>query len=310
MRIAVTGAAGFIGSHLTRVLVSQGHSVWAIDNLHTGTWARLEDIEGAFLPVQVDIRDVDLLTSAFSGAQVVFHFAALSNVMRAAREKEYLNSTNVMGTHVVCRAAEGAGVSKVVFASSREVYGEANRTPVQETARLEPKNEYGYSKVVGEAIVDRFERLGAFQAMVARLANVYGPYDKGRVIPIFLERAMANKPLEIYGGGQIIDFLWIDHLADALVSSLDLPELPCGPINIGSGVGTPIVDLAKRIIEATGSDSEIRMQPARPMEVERFVADVSRAKEQLDLVVSDDPLEHLPTLVAHSRGAPLQEWPS
>jgi UDP-glucose 4-epimerase len=124
--------------------------------------------------------------------------------MLAAADPEYTYSTNVTGTRKVLAAAAACGVRRVVFTSSREVYGDPDLLPVSEDARLSPKNAYGASKAAAEMYCRQYSADG-LQVAVVRLTNVYGPGDQDRVVPLFIERALAGQPLVLYGGDQVLD---------------------------------------------------------------------------------------------------------
>lgn len=294
-KVLVTGGAGFIGAHLVARLVEQGDEVVVFDNLRRGRVDRVESIlqrSGGRLVVD-DIRRFEALAEVMHGCETVFHLAAQSNVMGAVTDPDYSLTTNVLGTFNVLRAASEARVPRVVFTSSREVYGDPPSLPVAEDQPFHPKNAYGASKVAGEAYCQTMAR-GGLHVEVVRLANVYGPGDSDRVIPLWLTAAAQGRDLVVYGGEQVIDFLWVGKAVDALLfaATHDLP----GPVNIGCGVGTRILGLAERVLRATGTDSKISRAAARDVEVAKFVADVS-VMRSLGLEPDADPLGHLEELV-------------
>jgi UDP-glucose 4-epimerase len=301
MHVLVTGGAGFIGSHLVRRLASDRNiSVTVLDNLHRG---RLEDLADCLEDIwflEADIRDSRALREAMSGVDIVYHLAAQSSVMNSASDASYTLSTNVAGTSNVLQAAKFNKVKRVVFASSREVYGDPAHLPVHETAPLKPKNSYGASKATGETYCDIFGV--GLEAVILRLANVYGPGDRDRVIPIFIESALEGRPLQLYGGDQILDFVWIGTVVEALMTA-GFGDLIEGPLNIGSGKGTTISELAQRILDLTGSRSQVNIAPSRQVEVSRFVADVSRAKRLIGLRPPEDPLFGLEGVVERTRAS-------
>jgi UDP-glucose 4-epimerase len=293
----VTGGAGFIGSHLVERLLDAGRDVVVMDNFRRGSRAAIERgaRARAVTVLDGDIRHVDSVRNAMKGCSTVFHLAAQSNVMGAMDDPEYSVTTNVHGTFNVLRCAVEAGVRRVVFTSSREIYGEARSLPVDEKQPLAAKNHYGASKIAGEAYCGSFASCHGIAVDVVRLANVYGAGDSGRVLPLWLTAAQEGRPLTVYGGAQVIDFLWVGTAVDALLHAerdgLD------GPLNVGSGVGTSILELARRVLVVTGSKSELVKLPARDAEVARFVADTRRMRS-LGLVPEEDPLQHLDELVA------------
>jgi len=300
MRALITGGAGFIGSHLTDHLIAErGADVVVLDNLKRGRLENLTACRDRVQFVEGDIRGDALVTRLVKGIDVVYHLAAQSTVMGAEQEPEYALTTNVLGTFNILRAAQAAGVKRVVVASSREVYGEPDTVPVAEGAPLKAANVYGLSKVAAEMCCRLFQARGLSVAIL-RLANVYGPRDMGRVIPSFIQRALAGQPLLLYGGDQLVDFVWIATVVDSLIRAARI-ENPDGPVNVGSGAGTRLVDLARRIAAETEADGEIQVLPPRPVEVRRFVADTRRMIRVLGVRPDSDPLAHLGELL-HGRG--------
>lgn len=295
-KVLVTGGLGFIGSHLVHKLVAEGDDVIALDNLKRTARTKLQKLEQArrVQVVETDIRDFAQLAQAVKGCDVVFHLAAQSNVMGAIDDPDYSITTNVLGTFNVLRAAAEAGVKRVVFTSSREVYGEPKATPVAESHPSDAKNSYGASKAAGEAYCRTFAHTHGLAVEVVRLANVYGPGDSGRVLPLWMTAASEGRDLLVYGGEQVIDFLWVGTAVDALLHA-SRNTLP-GPVNIGSGVGTNILALAERVLAVTGSKSRIVRTAAREVEVAKFIAD-TRLMRSLGLTPESDPLAHLPELV-------------
>jgi UDP-glucose 4-epimerase len=298
-RIVVTGGAGFIGSHLVdRLLHDSAVDVVALDNFsrgRDGNLAHLRD-QPRFSLIEADVRDRQALLEAFAGATLVYHLAAQSSVSAGSRNPAETFETNVVGTFNVLRSAVEQGVQRVLFASSREVYGEPITLPVEEESPLLAINSYGASKVAGEVYCRAFRREFGLQTAVLRLANVYGPRDDGHVVPHWLREASAGHELHVYGGKQVMDFVWVGHVVDAL-SRAGVVDGPLPPINIGSGTGTRIVDLARRIIRLTEGQPKIKFQPARPMDVTRFIANVERMRQILRVEPPLDPLGNLGDLV-------------
>lgn len=294
--IAVTGAAGFIGQHLVRYLLHKTREdILCVDNLRRGAWGELgQHTKDARLRlVQGDIRDFQLLRRELKGVRAVFHLAGQSNVLGAVADIGYSFESNVMGTFNVLRAAQEVKAECVVFTSSREVYGEPRTLPVKECSPIEPKNAYGASKAAAEAYCRVFDS-PEMRVVTLRLSNVYGPGDRERVIPIFIERASRGTPLLLYGGEQVLDLVPVSIVVRALWNAAE--KQPIQPVNVGSGIGTPLKDLANRILELAGSQSTWRVVPSRSMEVVRFVANVTRMRECLGIEPPADPLVELPEL--------------
>jgi UDP-glucose 4-epimerase len=295
----VTGGAGFIGSHLVDRLLADGAlEVVVLDNFSRG---RLENVahlrkNPRFNLIEADVRDLPAITNAFRAADLVFHLAAQSSVLAAAQEPEYTFSTNVVGTFNVLRAAAECRVPRVVFASSCEVYGEPISLPVDENSPLLAINSFGASKVAGEVYCRAFRREFELQTVILRLASVYGTRDCGRLIPLWLRQARAGQGLQVFGGKQVLDFVWVGNVVEALVRAAEL-DGPVQPINIGSGTGTRILDLARRIARLAECQPKIQLEPARPMEVTRLIASVDRMREILLLDPPLDPLANLTELL-------------
>lgn len=271
-----------------------------LDNLRRGAIGNLAPYSDQVEFLAADVRDHNALLEAFRHVDLVYHLAAQSNVIGAVTDIEYSFSSNVVGTFNVLQAARFNGVQRIVFTSSREIYGDQHTLPAPETAALRPKNAYGASKAAGEMYC---RALGAesLETVILRLANVYGPGDKDRVIPIFVENALSGRPLTLFGGDQVLDFVWIDTVLDALVQC-GLGQFVEEPVNIGSGKGTRISQLAQRVLEGTGSQSPIEFAPSRPVEVSQFVADIGRATKVFGIKPPEDPLYGLKDVIEAARG--------
>ncbi len=235
-KVLVTGGAGFIGLHLVARLVERGDEVIVLDNMKRGRRESVHELlnGGRGRLLEDDIRRFDALTAAVHGCAVVFHLAAQSNVMGAVTDPDYSITTNVLGTFNVLRSAAEAHVPRVVFTSSREVYGDPDTLPVAEDGPLLAKNPYGASKVAGEAYCRTFAATHGLHVDGVRFANVYGAGDSDRVIPLWLTAAQEGRDLVVYGGEQVIDFLWVGTAVEALLLAADR-GLP-GPVNIGVGL--------------------------------------------------------------------------
>jgi UDP-glucose 4-epimerase len=300
----VTGGAGFIGSHLAEALLERGtREVTVLDNLSRGRLENIAHLPSARVNVVIgDVRDYASVREAMNGKSVVFHLAAQSTVMGAARNLDYTFSTNVVGTYNVLKAAAEQSVERVVFASSREVYGEPLTLPVDETYPLISINSYGASKVAGEAICRAFARECRLPSMILRIANAFGPRDVGRVIPHWIEQAQSGNELIVYGGDQIIDFIWVGDVVEAMLRAA-MAERTLPPINVASGTGTKILDLARRISQVVGRTTGVTVLPPRSIEVTRFIGNPERMGELLGIVPDSDPLARLAEMVRPLAGA-------
>ncbi len=303
MKIVITGGAGFIGSHLVDRLAHAGAAeIVAIDNMHRGRHAHLAHHaeNPAVRLVEADIRDADLMRDLCAGADVIYHLAAQSNVMGAVSDLSYSFATNVAGTVNILEAARAGGVRRVIFSSSREVYGEVDRLPVAEDAPLNAKNAYGASKAAGELYARVFLNTYGVETAVLRLANVYGPRDRDRVIPLWLDAASQGQEMIVYGGQQLIDFVYVDQVVEAMLRAASA-DIIGQPINVGSGQGTPLLQLAERVMALPGASSRLDLRPARSVEVARFTAEIGLMRARLELEPPADPLFALESLWASYR---------
>jgi UDP-glucose 4-epimerase len=264
MRVVITGALGFIGAHLVSWLHRNGQAVTGIDIAEPSN------------PWYGEIQD-PRLADRFRGTDVVYHLAATSSVLGAESDPDLSFATNVSGTLRVLEAAQAAGVRRVVFTSSREVYGQAESLPVPESAELCPRNHYGATKAAAEMFCRASRNT---EIVVLRLSNVYGPGDRGRVMTEFIDAALNGRPLTIFGSGKILDLLWIEDAVNALYRAA-IYDVAGSVLNIGSGIPVHLTDLADQIVRLTGGCSLIQMAPAREMEVDSYLADISLAKRLL-----------------------------
>ena len=291
----ITGGAGFIGSHLVdRLLSSRNNKVIVFDNLHRG---RLENISHhienpRFKFIKGDLRKYSEIKEAVQGMDFIFHLGAQSNIMGAVIDPDYSFKTNVIGTYNVLKAASTNKIQKVIFSSSREVYGEPEEIPVREDAPCRSKNPYGASKIAGELYCSVFHSIFNLNIAILRFSNVYGSRDFDRVIPLWIEKAKKNEKLNLYGANKIIDFISVEKAVEALIQSA-YSETGPSPINIGSGKGTNILDLAYKILALTKSRSEINLLPPREIEVNNYVADVTLMSSLLGILPPSDPLDNL-----------------
>lgn len=273
LRIGVTGSEGLLGEALCAALLRAGHAVRGLD---------LRAPEGS--ERHGDIRDLEHLSRWVEGCDGVVHLAAVSRVVDAERDPERCESTNVTGTANVVSAAERAG-SWLLFASSREVYGEPARLPVYEDDPVAPLNRYGRSKAEGERIVAAARARGA-HAAVLRFANVYGSTrdHPDRVVPAFCRNAAKGNPLRVDGALHTFDFTHLDDTVGCIVKVVDAlasgaRDLPT--THVASGRPTTLGQLAVMASAAGGWRSEIVEAPSRDFDVSRFCGDPSRAFEVL-----------------------------
>jgi len=266
----VTGGAGFIGSHVVDVLLREGYSVRIVGNLSTG---RREQVPESAELVVADVTDGARMKELISGTDFVFHLAGSISVPYSIEHPGETCHNNIVGTVNVLEAARVGGASRVVFISSAAVYGE-QPIPVSEDAPLAPLSPYGLEKLVGEEYCRLYSRIHGLSTASIRPFNVYGPRQtavSGALIPSLLTRAARGEPLVITGSGkQLRDFVYVEDLARALVGVGVADTRFLGDaFNVGSGVGTPVLDIAKRIYDA------IEHTEAR-LEIKDSVADITK----------------------------------
>lgn len=283
MKILITGAAGFIGSHVTERLLSEGHSVIAVDDLSSG---RREYLPADLELHQLDIRDPKL--AALIGNEkprACFHLAAQVDVRSSIEDPVSDMQVNLEGTLRVAQACIAAGTRRFVFASSGgAVYGDQVRVPTPEDEHTAPSSPYGCAKRAAEKYLETLVRHGPMEVVSLRLANVYGPRQHGRgeagVVGIFLRQLLAGEECVIYGdGAQTRDFIYVDDVVDAHVKALETRT--AGTYNVGSGVETSVKDLHALLSWLTGQKRPARHAPVNASEQQRSVLDCSRAQRVL-----------------------------
>jgi len=293
-KVLVTGGAGFIGGHLVNRLLSEGHDITVVDNLSRGDFQNLPDFHDKLKFVNGNITDFNLMDRLVEVSDVVFHLASLSRVMSSIENPDKCFEDNVRGVEVVARLCS-IYKKKLVFSSSREVYGTAMYLPVDEDHPLVPENPYGASKLCGEKMIVAYSRCYGLNFAILRLANVYGERDFQRVIPIFIERTIKNEPLIVYGGQQIIDFVHVSDIVNVFLKASNHYENIT--INVGSGKGITVLDLARLIHEIGHGTGNLILKEKRKGEVERFIAKIDTAKKLLNWAPKADLKEELTRLL-------------
>lgn len=296
MRVLVTGSSGLVGEAVCSRLESRGDEVVRFD--HRRSAARTGPAE--FTPVDV-LRPADL-ARASRGVDGVIHLAAVSRCAPAEADPGHAHAVNVDGTANVLRALEEIGnPAWFVFASSREVYGEAQTIPVPESAPVQPKSVYGHTKARAEDVIRTEERRTHRPSTLLRFTNLYGGLNDHpeRVIPSFLTRALRGEPLEVRGPDQVLDFLEVRDAVSAILRAAGSDrtgESQPNVFNIASGAGCSLGELARLAVRVTGSRSEIRETRPEAWTPSRFVGDVRRARVVLGWEPSVPLSEGLRTL--------------
>jgi len=305
----VTGAAGFIGSHLVDALLERGARVRALDNLSNGRLENLSHCRGQFEFLEGDIRDADTCRRACAGVSLVFHQAALGSVPRSMKDPSTSIAVNVSGTANMFAAARDSGARRIVYASSSSVYGDSDRLPKREGEEGRPLSPYALSKAMNEELAAVFHRCFAMTLVGLRYFNVYGPRQDpdgpyAAVIPRFFMASLKGEAPVIYGDGeQSRDFTFV---ADAVEANLLAASSPLPPgarvFNVAGGKKTSVTELARRIREEVGRGPEPRYEGARPGDVLHSLADLSRSREELGFVPRFDLAGGLKRSAPHYAG--------
>jgi UDP-glucose 4-epimerase len=300
MRALVTGGAGFIGSNLVRALVERGDRVRVLDDLSTGREPNLAAVRDEIELTVGDVRDPEAVLAACTGAEVVFHEAAIPSVARSVADPLASNEVNVTGTLQVLLAAREAGVGRVVFASSAAVYGDAERLPLHEGLPARPVSPYGVSKLAGERYLEAFTRTYGLSSVALRYLNVYGPGQDPRsgyaaAIPRFLSAALAREPATVFGDGSAArDFVFVGDVVSANLLAADagneVDGLTC---NVGTGRRTTIRELLTTVAELHPPQPEPVSADPRPGEIRDSWSDPSLAAETLGFRAEVDLREGL-----------------
>ena len=312
----VTGGAGFIGSELVRQLADRGARVAVIDNLVNGTRENLAGLPGDRVTLlEHDIRHVSAYAALLRDADIVYHLACLG-VRHSVHSPIENHEVNATATLRLLDASREAGVPTFVYVSSSEVYGTARWAPMNEDHPTFPCTVYGGSKLAGEAYTRAFHRTYAYPTVVVRPFNTYGPRshhegDSGEVIPKFLLRCLAGKPMVIFGDGtQTRDFTYVSDSARGIILAGTVATAVGRTINLGSGAEVTINDLACAVAQAAGRpDAELVHDEGRPGDVLRLCADMSEARSLLGYDVRVPLVEGLTRLLEWYRdqGVPPEE---
>lgn len=301
LRTLVTGGAGFIGSHVADLLIAEGHDVEIIDNLSTGSIDNVP--ERAKLHRASVVSDEAAMIVREGEFDMLVHLAAQIDVRRSVADPILDATTNIMGTLNLLEAVRLSGRNtRVAFTSTGgAIYGDFNTPPNVETSPKEPESPYAISKLASEYYLAYFGRLHGLEHVTLRFGNVYGPrqdpHGEAGVVAIFCNRILDGKPLTIFGDGrQTRDYVYVGDVARAVYLGLTspLPEadrLDTRSFNVGTGIGTSVLDLAELLKSAADSKAEIVFAAHRPGEQMESFLDCAKAGDTLgwqpDTTLSD-----------------------
>jgi len=304
MKCLVTGGAGFIGSHLVDLLLQEGHTVKAIDNLSIGNMRNLENAL-RHSNFEFHLADVSLKSEIerfFSDVEIVFHLAGLADIVPSIENPDGYFNANVIGTYNVAQLSASANVKKVVYAASSSCYGIPEQFPTSEGSTCNPQYPYALTKYLGEQVLMHWNLVYDLPVNSLRLFNVYGPRARtsgtyGAVFGVFLAQKLAGKPFTRVGdGSQTRDFTYVSDVTRAFYMA-GITDKVGLIMNVGSG-GTYSVN---RVIELLGGP--VVTLPKRPGEPDCTFADISTIRKELSWEPSVDLSEGISKLLEH-----IEDW--
>lgn len=285
MRIVITGAAGFIGSHLSETLLDQGHSIVGIDNLITGDLANIAHLAGRdFVFIKHDVANFIHVSGA---VDVVFHWASPASPIDYLEWPIPTLKVGALGTHNALGLAKAKG-AKFVIASTSEVYGDPLEHPQKESYwgnvnPVGPRGVYDEAKRFAEAMTMAYHRYHGVDTKIVRIFNTYGPRMRvkdGRAIPNFISQALRNEDVTIFGSGsQTRSFCYVSDLVNGILRLMASGEND--PVNIGNPQEMSIEDMARLVIAMTGSKSQVVFKPLPTDDPKVRQPDITRARTLL-----------------------------
>ena len=286
--VAVTGGAGFIGSHIAATVASSGARVRIIDNLSTGHRENLDELSGNIEFIEGSVADTELMNRALKDVEVIFHEAAIPSVPRSVEDPEQTHIASVDGTFNLLLAARQQKVRRVVYAASSSAYGDQPTLPKIEDMAPDPLSPYAVAKLVGEYYCQVFTRVYGLETVSLRYFNVFGPrQDPGSqysgVVSRFISALSSNQTPVIYGDGeQSRDFTYIDNVVSANLKAATTERGIGKVINVALGDRITLNQLLAELKELTGrSEVEAEYREARVGDVRHSLADITRARDLL-----------------------------
>lgn len=287
-KFLVTGGAGFIGSHIVERLVKEGHSVRVLDDLSTGELSNLQPIIKDIDFVLGSVCDADVCRKSTQGIEFVLHQAAVASSPISVDEPMRTTEVNVQGTLQLLLAAKESKVERFVCASSCSVYGNSEKLPFKENSLVMPISPYAVSKYVQELYCYSFYKVYGLPTVSLRYFNVYGPRQRpgsrySSVIPAFARALLSSSSPVLHGDGlQSRDFIYVEDVVSANISSCWAKGAVGKAINIGSGVETTVVDLLRKMEKIANVSLPVTFASSRPGDLRRAVADTTLASELLN----------------------------
>ena len=284
MNVLVTGGAGFIGSHVTDLLIRHGFSVDVMDDLSSGTRDNLPSSVNLHV---MDIRSTDAQNLIRRNRYtVLIHHAAQMDVRRSVSDPAFDVQVNILGLINLMEAGRKSGLQKVVLASTGgAIYGEPENGPQNELHSQQPVSPYGISKLTSEKLLNFYFHEYGISYVALRYGNVYGPrqnaHGEAGVVAIFAERLLSGQPTTIHGDGlQTRDYVYVEDVARANLMALNFKDAPTA-FNIGTGIETDVVTLHQELQKSIGIHQSPTHGPRKPGEQRRSVLDCTKAEVEL-----------------------------
>lgn len=275
--VLLTGSSGTVGVELGKRIIERGIELHGVDSVPNRWSEKIDEVS-----IEADLTKNGSTEELPTDVDMIIHFAANARVHKLVKDpvgaKENLDMTFNILEH-----ARKNNIQNIIFASSREVYGNKGKMIYNEenTYVDECESPYTASKVGGESMVKAYENCYDIDSCILRFSNVYGKYDSSdRVIPLFIAQASTGQDLTVYGSQKVLDFTYIEDCVDGILKTIEnFDKVKDTTINIASGKGSSIMELAELVTQQTNKDVNINVEQTRTGEVSRYVADISKAKK-------------------------------
>lgn len=280
MKIIITGGAGFIGSHLAEFLIKKKHKIIIIDNLSTGRLSNIYKFKNKLKFIKADISKYGKWTENFQNVEVVYHLAALADIVPSIQNPKKYFDSNVVGTENIATASIKYGVKKIIYSASSSCYGIPNKYPTAETENIKPQYPYALTKNLGEQILLHYAKIYGVQVTSLRLFNVYGTRSRtsgtyGAMFGVFLAQKLKDKPLTVVGDGkQKRDFTYISDVVEGFYKAMKIKK-NFKIFNLGTGKPISVNEIVKLL------DCRSINIPKRPGEPDQTNANIKKIKNEL-----------------------------